>query len=179
MVRLMACLLGLLLLFAPVARAALKPGAEAPSFSTQASLAGKPFTFNLDEALKKGPVVLYFFPAAFTRGCTIEAHDFSEATAQFQALGATIIGVSGDNIETLKLFSVTECRNKFAVAADPDRTIMRAYESVLAINPNYATRTSYVITPDHKIAYSYSDMDPGEHVANTLAAVKAWRATTQ
>ena len=151
--------------------AALKPGDAAPDFTTQASLAGKPFTFSLAEALKKGPVVLYFYPAAFTPGCTVEAHDFAEATDKFKAVGATVIGVSHDSIDTLNKFSVSECRNKFAVAADTDQSIMKAYDAVLAVKPEYANRTSYVIATDGTIVYSYTAMDPGQHVAKTMAAV--------
>jgi len=162
---------------AAVATAALKPGDKAPDFSTQASLAGKAFDFSLASALKKGPVVLYFYPAAFTPGCTVEAHEFAEATADFQALGATVIGVSHDDIDKLNKFSVTECRNKFAVAADPDQHIMKSYDAILAKNPLYADRTSYVIAPDGKIIYSYTDLKPDLHVANTMAAVKQWRAS--
>jgi peroxiredoxin Q/BCP len=162
---------------AAVATAALKPGDKAPDFSTQASLAGKAFDFSLASALKKGPVVLYFYPAAFTPGCTVEAHEFAEATADFQALGATVIGVSHDDIDKLNKFSVTECRNKFAVAADPDQHIMKSYDAVIAKNPLYADRTSYVIAPDGKIIYSYTDLKPDLHVANTMAAVKQWKAS--
>jgi len=162
---------------AAVATAALKPGDKAPDFSTQASLAGKAFDFSLAAALKKGPVVLYFYPAAFTPGCTVEAHEFAEATADFQALGATVIGVSHDDIDKLNKFSVTECRNKFAVAADPDQHIMKSYDAILAKNPLYADRTSYVIAPDGKILYSGTDLKPDLHVANTLAAVKQWKAS--
>jgi peroxiredoxin Q/BCP len=162
---------------AAVATAALKPGDQAPDFSTQASLAGKSFDFSLASALKKGPVVLYFYPAAFTPGCTVEAHEFAEATADFQALGATVIGVSHDDIDKLNKFSVTECRNKFAVAADPDQHIMKSYDAILAKNPLYADRTSYVIAPDGKIIYSYTDLKPDLHVANTMAAVKQWKAS--
>ena len=107
--------------------AELKPGAVAPDFTAQASLAGKPFTFSLAAALKSGPVVLYFYPAAFTHGCTVEAHEFAEATDKFQSLGATVIGVSHDSIDTLNRFSVSECRNKFAVASDADLRISKAY----------------------------------------------------
>src|SRR5580700_10128132 len=152
--------------------AMLQPGASAPDFTTQATLAGKPFQFSLAAALKKGPVVLYFYPAAFTPGCTVEAHDFAEATDKFKALGATVIGVSHDSIDTLNKFSVSECRNKFAVAADTDQSIMKAYDAVLAAKPEYANRTSYVIAPDGTIAYSYTAMDPGQHVANTMAVVE-------
>jgi thioredoxin-dependent peroxiredoxin len=152
--------------------AALPNGHAAPDFTTQVTLAGKPFTFSLAEALKKGPVVLYFYPAAFTPGCTVEAHDFAEATDKFKALGATVIGVSHDSIDTLNKFSVSECRNKFAVAADTDQSIMKAYDSVLAMKPEYANRTSYVIAQDGTIAYSYTAMNPGQHVENTMAAVE-------
>jgi len=156
--------------------ATLQPGAIAPDFTTEATLAGKPFQFALADALKKGPVVLYFYPAAFTSGCTVEAHDFAEATAEFQALGATVIGVSHDDIDTLNRFSVSECRNKFAVAADPDQHIMKEYDAVLKMKPSLADRISYVIAPDGKIIYSYSALNPEQHVANTLAAVKQWAA---
>ena len=156
--------------------AALPVGAVAPDFTAQASLGGKRFTFSLAEALKKGPVVLYFYPAAFTKGCTIEAHDFAAAMDQYQALGASVIGVSHDPIATLQKFSVSECRSEFAVAADSDQHIMKAYDAVLSSKPEYANRISYVITPDGKIAYDYTNMDPGEHVANTLDALKRWKS---
>jgi peroxiredoxin len=156
--------------------AALKVGDAAPDFSTQASLAGQPFDFSLAAALKKGPVVLYFYPAAFTKGCTIEAHEFAEATPQFEALGATVIGVSHDSIDTLNKFSVSECRNRFAVAADPDRHIMKAYDAVLWLDPKLANRTSYVISPEGRVLYAYTALDPDKHVENTMAAVKQWQA---
>jgi peroxiredoxin len=155
--------------------AALPPGANAPDFTTQATLAGKPFTFALAEALKTGPVVLYFYPAAFTKGCTIEAHDFAEATDKFKALGATVIGVSHDPIDTLNKFSVSECRNKFAVASDADFKISKAYDAKIFMTP-YSNRTSYVIAPDGKIVYAYSALDPDKHVENTMSAVAAWQA---
>jgi len=163
-------------LYAGLALAALKPGDAAPDFTTQASLAGKPFQFSLAAALKQGPVVLYFYPAAFTKGCTIEAHEFAEATAQFEAMDATVIGVSHDNIDTLNKFSVSECRNKFAVAADPDQHIMKSYDAVLWLDPKLSNRTSYVISPQGKVLYAYSALSPDEHVHNTLAAVQAWQA---
>lgn len=155
--------------------AALQPGAPAPDFTTPATLAGKPFTFSLAEALKSGPVVLYFYPAAFTRGCTIEAHDFAEATDKFKALGATVIGVSHDSIDTLNKFSVSECRNKFAVASDADQKISKSYDAKLFIT-TYSSRTSYVIAPDGKIIYAYTALDPDKHVDNTMAAVTKWEA---
>jgi peroxiredoxin len=154
--------------------AALPVGATAPDFTTQATLAGTPFTFSLANALRSGPVVLYFYPAAFTEGCTIEAHDFAEATAKFTALGATVIGVSHDPIDTLNKFSVSECRSKFAVASDADLKITKAYDARLLIT-SYSNRTSYVIAPNGKIIYAYSALDPDKHVENTLAAVTRWR----
>lgn len=162
-------------LIAVPAFAALPDGTKAPDFSTDASLAGKSFKFSLADALKKGPVVLYFYPAAFTPGCTVEAHEFAEATDKFKALGATVIGVSHDPIETLNRFSVSECRNKFAVASDADGSVMKNYDAVLAKKPEYANRTSYVIAPTGVIIYSYTAMNPDQHVENTMAAVKKWQ----
>jgi peroxiredoxin Q/BCP len=164
----------LLCIFASRVFAALPLGATAPDFTTQATLAGKPFTFSLANALRSGPVVLYFYPAAFTKGCTIEAHEFAEATEKFKALGATVIGVSHDPIDTLNKFSVSECRNKFAVASDADLRITKAYDARLLIT-SYSNRTSYVIAPDGKIIYEYSALNPDKHVENTLAAVTRWR----
>jgi peroxiredoxin len=109
------------------ATAALKAGAKAPDFSAQATLGGKQFNFVLAEALKKGPVVLYFYPAAFTPGCTVEAHNFAEAVPEFQALGASVIGVSRDNIKILNKFSVEECRSAFPVAADETGKVADGY----------------------------------------------------
>jgi len=164
------------LLAAPGAMAALKAGDKAPDFTAQASLGGQVSTFSLAEALKKGPVVLYFYPAAFTTGCTIEAHLFADAIDRYKALGATVIGVSNDKIETLNKFSVSECRSKFAVAADTDKKIMKSYDAVMMIKSDYASRTSYVITPDHAILYEYSSMSPDKHVENTLQALQQWAA---
>ena len=164
----------LLALVALPAGAALKVGDKAPDFTAQASIGGTVFEFVLADALKKGPVVLYFYPAAFTEGCTIEAHDFADATDEYRKLGATVIGVSHDDIDKLNRFSVSECRSKFAVAADTDQHIMKAYDAVLKIAPKYADRTSYVITPDGSIVYEYTSLDPDQHVANTLAAVRKW-----
>ena len=155
--------------------AALSMGAKAPDFTTQAALGGKEFTFSLAAALKKGPVVLYFFPAAFTPGCTQEAHDFAEATDKFAALGATVIGVTAGNANRVTEFSSVECRNKFAVAADPDQKVIKQYDAVLKQKPEWSDRTSYVIAPDGTILLAYTNLDPGEHVARTMAAVQKWR----
>src|SRR5271163_4684896 len=171
MKRLMILAAGSAMLAAPV-YAVLSDGAQAPIFTTQATLAGQPFTFSLADALKKGPVVLYFYPAAFTPGCTVEAHDFADATEKFAALGATVIGVSHDNIATLDKFSVSDCRSKFPVAADPDEAVIKSYDAVLAQKPEYANRTSYVIAPDGKVLMSYTALNPDKHVENTMAAVQ-------
>ncbi|WP_434647448.1 peroxiredoxin [Achromobacter piechaudii] len=176
MKRLVPCLMFCGLLAAASAHAALSVGASAPDFSTQASLGGKVFTFKLNDALKQGPVVLYFFPAAFTQGCTIEAHNFAEATDEYKSLGATVIGVSTDNIDTLNKFSVSECRGKFAVAADGDGKIMKSYDAVHDKRPEYAQRVSYVISPQGKILYEFTDMNPESHVANTMRALRDWKA---
>jgi peroxiredoxin Q/BCP len=166
-------MLALALASAP-ALAALPVGADAPGFSTQASLAGKAMPFDLKAALKKGPVVLYFYPAAFTSGCTVEAHDFAEATPAFRKLGATVVGVSADPIDVLDKFSVAECRNKFAVASATPQMIAD-YDVALA-KTTRANRTSYVIAPDGKVIFAYSAMDPAGHVEKTMDAVKAWKA---
>lgn len=158
------------------ARAALNPGASAPRFVTEASLGGKVLRYSLADELKKGPVVLYFYPAAFTHGCTIEAHEFADAIDKFKALGASVVGVSHDDIDKLNRFSISECRSKFPVAADPDQSIMNSYDAVLAPRPEYANRVSYVIAPDGKIIYSYTDLQPENHVQNTLDALRKWRA---
>jgi peroxiredoxin Q/BCP len=162
--------------FALPAWAALKPGTAAPDFTASASLGGKEFSYSLADALKKGPVVLYFYPAAFTPGCTQEAHEFAEAVDKFSALGASVIGVSADDIDVLSKFSVSECRSKFPVAADAGKDIMAAYDAVLPGKPEYANRTSYVIAPGGEIIFEYTALDPAGHVANTLAAVEKWKA---
>jgi peroxiredoxin Q/BCP len=156
------------------ASASLSVGTKAPDFTVPATLGGKHFTFALADALKKGPVVLYFYPAAFTQGCTIEAHEFAEAIPQFMSLGASVIGVSHDDIATLDKFSTTECKRKFPVAADTDQHIMKSYDSVMTGHPEYANRTSYVIAPTGEILYTFTDGDPTHHVENTMAAVKQW-----
>jgi peroxiredoxin len=156
--------------------AELKAGAVAPPFAAPASLGGKVVPFDLKAALAKGPVVLYFYPAAFTSGCTLEAHDFASHIADFAKLGATVIGVSGDDIATLRRFSVSECRSKFAVASDPAHRISRAYDATLGFGPvMYSDRTSYVISRAGTIVYSYRSLDASKHVANTLAALATLR----
>lgn len=172
--RFLAALIFAAITVAPAA-ASLKDGSKAPDFTLQASQGGKVFSFSLADALKKGPVVLYFYPAAFTPGCTIEAHEFADAIDQYKALGATVIGVSHDPIDKLQKFSVSDCRSKFAVAADTDQTVEKAYDAVLDKAPQYANRTSYVIAPDGTVIYSYTNLEPDKHVENTLAALKAWK----
>src|SRR5690606_35092083 len=125
---------------APGAQAALAVGAPAPDFTVQAALAGKTFDFSMSRALQEGPVVLYFYPAAFTQGCTVEAHTFAEAIADYKALGATVIGLSADDIDTLKDFSTGPCGSKFAVGADPGGKVIRAYDAGMGAQSERATR---------------------------------------
>lgn len=159
------------LAFAP-ATAALKVGAKAPDFTTTGAIGGKAFKLHLAERLKKGPVVLYFFPKAFTSGCTAEAHAFSEAVGDFKKAGAQVIGMSADNIATLKDFSVKECRSAFPVATATPGT-QKAYDVAWAAHPGLTTRTSYVIDKSGRIVMVHDDLDFSEHVARALAAVKA------
>jgi thioredoxin-dependent peroxiredoxin len=161
-------------LIAGPAFAALKEGDSAPNFTAQAFVGGKPFQFDLARALKKGPVVLYFFPAAFTKGCTIEAHEFADAAEQYQKMGATLIGITAGNVDRVGDFSTVECRAKFPVAADPGAKIAETYHSKMAVLP-YSERTSYVIAPNDKVILAYTDMAPDQHVSKTLDAVKTWR----
>jgi peroxiredoxin Q/BCP len=174
--RLASALCAAALLIAPfAASAALPVGAKAPDFATRGAVGGKPFALKLSQQLRKGPVVLYFFPAAFTQGCTLEAHEFAEAAADFHKAGASVIGLSADPVDKLTRFSVEECRNKFPVAtATP--AIIAAYDVKLPQKAGLTNRTSYVITPDDRIAYVHSDLDYKDHVRNTLAAVRAWQA---
>jgi peroxiredoxin Q/BCP len=166
-------LFGLVLaLCALPASAALNTGAAAPDFVTTGAIAGKPFQLHLKRELRKGPVVLYFFPKAFTQGCTLEARAFSEAHDEFRKAGATVIGMSGDDLETLKRFSVEACRSAFPVATASPQTIA-AYDVALKGRPGLSNRTSYVIDRNGRISFVHSDADWSEHVSRTLAAVRA------
>ena len=178
MIRSIAVAGALALVCALPAQAALKIGATAPEFSAPAYQGGKPLRFDLAAALKKGPVVLYFFPAAHTSGCNVEAHLFADAIDQFHAQRATVIGITAGNLDQLAAFSTeTEhCSGKFPVASDPNAVIAKTYQATLAMRPGWSDRTSYVIAPNGKILLAYSDLSPTQHVAQTLAAVKAWRA---
>jgi peroxiredoxin len=154
--------------------AALDVGDAAPNFTAQAALGGKVYKFTLADSLAKGPVVLYFFPAAFSGGCSSEAHEFAEAMGKFEALGATVIGVSSDDIDTLGKFSVQACQGKFPVASDNTQNVMKSYDAVMALRPDYANRVSYVIAPNGKVIYNYQSLNPSRHVEKTLAALKDW-----
>lgn len=156
--------------------AALGVGETAPDFTTMAALAGQTFSFNLRQTLRQGPVVLYFFPAAFSEGCSMEARAFAAAIDQFKALGATVIGMSGDDLETLRRFSVKVCNGRFAVAADESQAVMKAYDAVLPFRADYAARVSYLITPESRIGFVYNSLNPERHVDRVLGALREWRA---
>lgn len=162
-----------------LAFAQLSAGQNAPTFKAQAALAGEVFAFDLQAALDQGPVVVYFYPKAFTSGCTIEAQMFAQAIDDFKAQKTTVIGVSADDIETLKKFSTGPCGGKFAVAADQDQSIMQAYDADLKIWPGVADRISYAIAPDGAIIDVYESLSPSDHVTRTLAAVTKWQAAQQ
>lgn len=154
------------------ASAALKVGDKAPDFTTVGAVGGKEFKLDLDAQLKKGPVVLYFFPKAFTSGCTAEAHAFSTSIGEFKKAGAQVIGMSGDDLKTLHDFSTKECRSAFPVAtATPD--VQKEYDVAWAAHPGITTRTSYVIDRSGRIVMAYDNLDFSQHVAKTLAAVQA------
>jgi len=173
--------------FSLPASGALKEGEKAPEFKAPASMAGKEFTFDLKRALEKGPVVVYFYPAAYTGGCNIEAHTFSENSDKFAAAGATIIGVSLDKIERLNKFSADPqyCAGKIPVASDADGKIAKSYELQVRgpkegaktttgeeIGHGFAERTTFVVTPDGKVAATIGNMAPADNVQKTLEAVQ-------
>ncbi len=153
------------------ASAALQQGANAPTFQTTGALAGETFSFDLAQALRDGPVVLYFFPKAFTQGCTLEANAFAEAMGDFEAAGAQVIGLSADDIPTLQRFSTEECRDAFPVG-QASAAIIRDYDVAFG-QGDMSNRTSYVIASDGRITMVHSDLDWREHVSLTLAAVRA------
>jgi peroxiredoxin len=178
--------------------AALKPGAQVPDFNAKASVAGKTFDFSLAAALKKGPVVVYFYPAAFTGGCNVEAHTFAEDKAQFDAAHTTVIGISGDSIERLNAFSADPqyCAGKFPVASDPDGAIGKSFNLAVKVRqgePSYRDtrgelldnkvgieRTTFVITPNGKVVATFSSSDdgikPAEHAEKSLSIVQRMAA---
>ena len=171
--------------------AALKAGEAGPDFSAKASLAGKEFAFSLKDALKKGPAVVYFYPSAYTQGCDLEAHTFAENKDKFDAAGATIIGVSADNIERLNQFSADPayCAGKFPVASDADGKISASYKLNMGaaragfkdvrgveIGHGFIERTTFVIGKDHKVVATLSSADdkltPDQHVTKALEIVQ-------
>jgi peroxiredoxin len=174
--RLFACaVIGLAASFS--ASAALDIGERAPDFTVDAARAGTVYRYSLSESLRKGPVVLYFFPAAYSEGCSIEAHFFAEAIAEFNALGATVIGVSGDDIETLTKFSVQACQSKFPVGSDETQSVMKSFDAVMQTKPDYANRISYIIAPDGTVVYHYMSLNPAKHVEKTLEALRSWNGS--
>jgi peroxiredoxin len=172
MIRLVASSL-LALTFCLPAWAALDIGDRAPDFTASAAQGGKVYQYSLADALKKGPVVLYFFPAAYSEGCSVEAHYFADAIAEFEALGATVVGVSGDDIDTLSKFSVQACQSKFPVASDEKQAVMKSYDAVLKTRPEFANRISYVIAPNGTVVFHYMSLNPTKHVEKMLGALKS------
>ena len=161
----------LAMLAAPI-EAALPVGSQAPDFQTTGALAGKPFKLHLKDQLRHGPLVLYFYPKAFTQGCTLEAKAFADAMPEFRKAGARVVGMSADDLTTLKRFSTEACRSQFPVATASPATI-KAYDVVLKQKPELTDRTSYVIHRNGKIVMVHSELDWKDHVAKTLAAVRA------
>ena len=167
------------LLPAPPVLAAVPTGASAPTFSVEAAQGGRDFTFDLASALKRGPVVVYFYPKSFTSVCTVEADDFAEAMPELTKLGASVIGLSGDDIATQRAFSAKECRDTFPVGADPKLAVARRYDVALAIpgtGYGFAQRVSFVIAPDGTILSMLKDGDAEPHIRNALATLRAWQA---
>lgn len=174
--------LAALVLAPSVSWAALKPGDAAPPFTLQAAKGGKVFTFNLADALKKGPVVVYFYPKSFTSVCTLEAHEFAESMPKFEKEGASVIGISADGIDTQREFSSKECRDTFPVGADPKFGVVRAYDDALTVpgtNIGFAERVSYVISPEGKILSTFASSEAEGHIEHALDSVRAWRAAHQ
>jgi len=172
----LALLAAVAALAASPALAALKEGASAPDFTLQGFQAGKALTFSLADARKKGPVVVYFFPAADTPGCNIEAKMFADAIPQFAANGATVIGVTAGKLDQLQKVSADtdKCSGKFPVAADPGAKVAKEYDAMM--NAAISNRTSFVISPQGTVLHVHSDLNPNAHVSETLGAVKAWKA---
>lgn len=174
--------------------AALKQGDSAPDFTAPASLAGKAFTFSLKQALRKGPVVVYFYPSAFTGGCNIQAHTFAVNYDKFAAAGASIIGVSLDSINRLNDFSADPqyCAGKIPVASDAGGNIAKSFDLTVRdavtgkkdtrgveIDHGFAERTTFIVTPDGKIAASLGGLAPADNVDQSLAAVQQLAAAVQ
>ena len=183
-----ACLTGAA---AVPAFAALEQGATAPAFTAQASLAGKEFKFSLADALKKGPVVVYFYPSAYTGGCNIQAHTFAENMDKFKAAGASVIGVSLDSIDRLNHFSADPdyCAGKLPVASDSDGKIAHSYDLKVMdgrpgikdtrgeeINHGFAERTTFVVTSDGKVSATVGGMAPAENVMKSLEVVQGLKS---
>lgn len=184
MARLASIAGALLALAVPAAvQAELPVGAAAPNFTAQSAMAGKVESFNLRTALRRGPVVLYFFPKAFTQGCTLETHAFADAMDQFAAAHATVLGMSADDVPTLQRFSTEACRSKFPVAAATP-AIVQSYDVAMKMDQlpperraqmpaGMTGRTSYVIAPNGHITFVHSNLDYRDHVRLTLEAVQA------
>lgn len=174
------------------AHAALKEGDTAPDFRLQASQAGKPFSYALKDALRKGPVVVYFYPSAFTNGCNVQAHLFAQNVEKFAAAGASIVGVSLDSIARLNDFSADPqfCAGKIPVASDADGKVARAFDLPVTevpagrkdtrgieIDHARTERTTFVVTPDGRVAATVGGVSPDQNVRKALETVQQLAAT--
>lgn len=158
------------------ANALLATGSVAPAFVLPAAQAGHVTSVDSTALLKKGPLVVYFYPAAFTPGCSIEAKLFAESMPAFEKAGATVVGISGDDLDTLKRFSVSHCQGRFPVASDAGLAIAKQYQAAGAYSGNFASRVSYVIGRDGKVVSRLSDSGPSGHISQSLATVQALKA---
>lgn len=172
MIRALLAVFALGALLAAPATAELQPGEMAPDFTVEGFQAGAPVSFTLSEALEDGPVVLFFFPAAFTSGCEAQAASFAESIAEFEALGAQVIGITNDNTDRLAEFSTQHCASAFPVFALADG-MMEDWDAGLMIMPGRTSRTTHVIAQDGEIVMTWNNLNPYEHVDRSLAALRA------
>lgn len=172
MKKLIATALSLCLLSASAWADLLAVGSTAPQFNLPAAQAGEALRVDTKALIKQGPLVVYFYPAAYTSGCSIEAKMFADAMPRFQALGASVVGVSGDDIEKLKRFSVSHCMGKFPVAADEDLKVASQYKAKTALFGLFANRVSYVLDQQGKIVAALTGLTPEGHVTESLKVIE-------
>lgn len=175
--RLSAYIVLSLSLLASPTYAMLAVGQPAPDFRLSAAKNGEIIQVDSQTLRRRGPVVVYFYPAAFTPGCSLEAKLFADQTPIFERMNATVVGISGDDINTLKEFSVAHCRGRFPVASDVGLKVAKQYDAASSFGGGYAARISYVIDQTGKVRYALNDSNPGKHVEGTLKAVRGLSST--